>query len=55
MSLHNRGKGARPSLRELIAPHSFRERARDGSFISSTERPCSQAFFQGMCTCIIGG
>jgi hypothetical protein len=26
-----------------------------GYFISSTERPCSQAFFQGMCASIIGG
>ncbi len=26
-----------------------------GYLISSTERPCSQAFFQGMCASIIGG
>jgi len=32
-----------------LLPIPYRESAQDGYLISSTERPCPQAFFQGMC------
>jgi len=38
-----------------LVPIPFVRVRKHGYLISSTERPWFQAFYQGTCTCIIGG